>query len=88
MLNGIGGNTIEEAQQRLSLVEVQRWAAYRRKRGSLHWGMRIERSIALLAKIYVDAHRRKGAPPVSLYEFTPHDDEPELTFEQAAKLFG
>lgn len=85
VLAGIGGNSIEEAQRNLSYQEVQRWAAYRLKRGSLNPARHIERGIALLCKTIVDTlpHRRRGAEPVSLYKFMPHEDEPEISLEEA-----
>ncbi|WP_444905100.1 hypothetical protein ACJJIU_10420 [Microbulbifer sp. CnH-101-E] len=84
MLNGIGGCTIAEAQHRLSYEEVQRWALYRKKRGSLHPGMRIERSSALLATLYANTHRGKGNP-VKITDFMPHEEEPELSLQEAMK---
>ncbi|WP_444956790.1 phage tail assembly protein T [Microbulbifer sp. ZKSA002] len=86
MLNGIGGCTIEEAQRRLSYQEVQSWAKYRELRGSLHPGMRIERSTALLATLYANAHRGKGAP-AKITDFMPHEKEPEISLEQAMKTW-
>ena len=35
VLNGIGGNTLEEAEQKLSHKELMEWRAYRQKYGSL-----------------------------------------------------
>jgi hypothetical protein len=85
VLHGIGGNTIEEAQRNLSYAEVQKWGAYRRKRGTLNWGMRIERGAALLASMYTNAHLKKGATPVSIHDFMPNADEPIATLEYAQK---
>ncbi|BBP82884.1 MULTISPECIES: phage tail assembly protein T [unclassified Pseudomonas] len=80
MLNGIGGRTIVEAQQRLSYREFLSWARFRNKRGSLHPGMRIERGTALLASLHANTHGRGG---YSLYDFMPHEQAPALTLEQA-----
>jgi len=80
-LCGIGGKTIEEAQKNISYEEFIRWVVYRKKRGSLHFGMRIEKSSALLAQIIANRYRGKDDPPFSLYDFTPHEEEPELTIE-------
>lgn len=82
---GVGGNTIDQAQQNLSYEEVQRWAAYRKKRGSLNVGMRIEYGTAMLAKLFIDFHRKKGANPVPIHELMPHEEEPEITLEDAMK---
>lgn len=85
---GIGGRTIAEAQQRLSYDEFCRWVAFRRRRGSLHWGMRIERSVAQLSTLYANAHRKKGAEPLSIHDFMSYEDEPELTLEQAMEQWA
>lgn len=81
MLCGIGGRTIEEAQTRLSFAEVRSWAEYRRKRGSLHVGMRVEHASALLAQIIANRYRKQGAEPFKMSDFGPHIDEPELTVD-------
>lgn len=66
----------------MSLPEFRRWVAYRNKRGSLNWGMRIERGFALLATLY--ANRNSSAPtPFKIYDFMPHESEPEMTLEEA-----
>ncbi|WP_439330940.1 phage tail assembly protein T [Kushneria phyllosphaerae] len=45
--------------------------------------MRIERGSALLAALYVNAHKKKDAEPVKLYDFMPHEDEPAISLDQA-----
>ena len=85
VLCGIGGRTIEEAQNRLSIEEVGRWAAYRRKRGSLHSGMRVEHAAALVAQLIANRYRKEGAQPFTIYDFAPHLDEPELKLEDLTK---
>jgi len=82
VLHGIGGKTIEEAQRRLSYQEFCSWAAYRRMRGSLHVGMRVEHAAALLAKILSDRYRKEGAEPFKIYDFMPHMEEPEVTIDE------
>ena len=81
MLCGIGGNTLEEAQRKLSFAEVRSWAEYRRKRGSLNVGMRIEHAAALIAHIMANRYRKQGTEPFKMSDFAPHIDEPELTGE-------
>ena len=81
VLCGIGGRTIAEAQQRLSYTEFFAWVRYRRKRGSLHLGMRVERGAALLATLYANAHSKNGGH--RLHDFMPHEDEPPLSLDQA-----
>ena len=72
-MNGIGGRTIAEAQERLSHAEFWTWVQYRARRGSLHLGMRVERGAALLATLYHNAHAKE---PKELWEFMPYADQP------------
>ena len=78
-MNGIGGRTLEEAKDRLSYQEFLTWLAFRKKRGTLHQGMRMEEGFALLAAMYANAHSKNGGHRLS--DFMPHGDEPELTLE-------
>lgn len=80
---GIGGRTIEEAKANISYPEFLSWVAYRQKRGSLHTGMRVERGSALLAALYTNAHKKKDAEPVKIYDFMPHESEPAISLDQA-----
>ena len=59
------------------------WAEYRRKRGTLNWGMRIERGAALLASIYINSKLKKGSQPYSVHDFMPHAGETEISLEEA-----
>ena len=52
------------------------------RRGSLNTGRRIEQSIATLASLFANANF-KAAEPFTRHDFMPHEDEPELTLEQA-----
>lgn len=65
----------------MSLAEFRQWLKYRAKRGSLNWGMRIERGTAMLATLYANSHSKDGG--FKIYDFMPHDSEPALTLEQA-----
>ena len=49
MLNGIGGATITEAQERISQEELNVWLQYRQKHGSFNLGLRIEQGAGLTA---------------------------------------
>jgi len=86
-LCGIGGRTIAEAQQNISYPEYLAWARYRSKRGSLHTGMRIEQSIAMMASMYANAHSKPGTRFTPL-DFMPHGDEPVITLEDAMKQWS
>ena len=54
-------------------------------RGTLTPNKHIERGFAMLAKLYCDARLKPGSKPIPLYEFMPHEDEPELSLEDAMK---
>jgi len=43
--------------------------------------MRIERGCALLATLYANTHTDKAK--YKIYDFMPHESEPELTLEEA-----
>lgn len=78
-MNGIGGRTIAEAQQRLSYPEFIQWARYRRKRGSLNVGMRVERGAGLLSALYANSKSKNGG--YKIHDFAPHEDQPVLTLD-------
>lgn len=48
--------------------------------------MRIERGTALLAALYANSKSRHGN--FSLYDFMPHDSEPDISLEQAMAAWG
>lgn len=85
VMHGIGGRTIAEARERLSYSEFLTWLKYRRKRGSLHVGMRVEHGSALLAMFYANAHSKNGGH--QLHEFAPYHDEPELSLDRAMETW-
>lgn len=87
MLHGIGGKTIDECKKNLSFAEVQMWAAYRRKRGTLNWGMRIEHAAALITSTYINAHRKKGSQRVTIHDLMPHAGEQEISLQEAMKTW-
>lgn len=70
---------------------MQSWAAYRRERGSLNPMLRADRAAARQMKLYAESLRKKGSHPISLFDFIPHEEDPEksqeLTFDRAAELF-
>ncbi len=84
---GIGGRTVAEAKQTISYVEFFDWVSYRRKRGSLNQGMRVERAGALLATILSNVNRKKDSQPVSFYSFAPHHEEPQTSLEEAMETW-
>lgn len=80
MLNGIGGRSIFEAKQNLTMQEVRMWANYRAKRGSLNIGRRIEQNIGQYRAEYV---MFKAGKQVDIYDYMPHEDRPEAVEEDA-----
>jgi hypothetical protein len=80
-LCGLGGRTIEEAQRNISYEEFTSWLAYRNRRGSLHVGMRVENSMAVIALMIANRYRSENTPAYSIYDFAPYLDEPELTVD-------
>ncbi|WP_444752442.1 phage tail assembly protein T [Pseudomonas sp. NBRC 111125] len=66
-----------QAKENLSLSEFRSWVKYRRRRGSLHLGMRVERSVAMLAALTANLHRdpQKRPAPYSWKDFALHEDE-------------
>lgn len=87
-MNGIGGRTLAEAKERLSYSEFLTWLAFRQQRGSLHSGMRMERGFALLASLYVNAHKSKHSPSAKLTDFMPHFEEPAVSLEEAMESWS
>ncbi|MCU1780864.1 hypothetical protein NTD89_28055 [Pseudomonas sp. 14P_5.3_Bac1] len=84
MLNGIGGRTIAEAKASLTYNEALSWMAYVEQNGTLNWGTRIERGIALLATILNNVHGGKA----NFDDFLPkRGDEVEEVQTSAQDLF-
>ena len=74
-MNGIGGRTIAEAQQNMSLVEARHWAKYMRRHGGLNIAERIEQAAALIC---ATGAQLMGNKNVKVADFVPNresDDE-------------
>ncbi|MGS3558634.1 phage tail protein, partial [Klebsiella pneumoniae] len=56
-MNGIGGRTIAEAQERMSLREFQVWVKYRNKYGQLNVMMRTEWGASLVASVLANINK-------------------------------
>lgn len=85
MLNGIGGRTILEAQDAIGYREYLTWCAFRKKRGTLHTGMRLDNGFALLASMYANAHSKHGG--FKIRDFAPYNDEPEIDLNTAMEAW-
>lgn len=80
-MNGVGGRTIAEAKLSMTNAEVSQWAALRNKRGSFFTGRRIEQAIGALMALYAQNKVKEGVE-ISPYDYMPHEDEPEMSFEE------
>jgi hypothetical protein len=70
VLNGIGGRTVEEAQERMSYAEFLDWLTFIKMRGSLNLGNRLESGFALLLSSWI---KSKGGTAEQI-DFMPHAD--------------
>ncbi|WP_154899580.1 phage tail assembly protein T [Serratia ficaria] len=87
VLNGIGGRTVAEAQERLSLSEFRLWMKYRSKYGSLNPMMRTEWGAALVASTIANVNRGKDSPPYCIADFSLHLEKSKtpISLEDAMK---
>ena len=90
-MNGIGGRTIAEAQERMSVTEYQTWLLYRQKYGGLNPVMRTEWGAALVSSVIANINRDKKTPPFSVEDFAPHlnneDKKSGITLDEAKKMW-
>ncbi|ATW62310.1 hypothetical protein Psp6_00057 [Pseudomonas phage Psp6] len=82
-MNGIGGRTIAEAQERMTYPEFIVWCKYRRKRGSLNTGMRVEIAAASQTAVWANSKTKEGAQRLHAEDFAPHMDPRIITIEEA-----
>lgn len=81
-MNGIGGRTIAEAQQNMTLVEARHWAQYMRRHGGLNIAERVEQAAALIC---ATGAQLMGNKKVKVNDFLPNresDDELRLATPQ------
>ncbi|CAH5644892.1 hypothetical protein AI3021V1_2701 [Klebsiella pneumoniae] len=71
-MNGIGGRTIAEAQERMSRREFLVWLKYREKYGPLNIMMRTEWGASLVASVLANINKAKSTPPFKVSDFAPH----------------
>lgn len=64
---GIGGQTVEEAKERMSHIEAVRWSLYLIKHGSLHPGLNLERAAAVISMVV----NRTGGGRAEVEDFLP-----------------
>lgn len=82
VLAGVGGRTIQEAQQRISYPEFIQWCKYRARRGSFNVGRRIEEAGAMTAMLIHNVHAKRS---LKLHDFMPHYYEKPISIEDAMK---
>lgn len=78
-LNGIGGNSIHQVKSNLTMLEINQWAEYRYRRGSLNVGRRVEQAVANMMAIYINGQRTDDY--IEPLELMPHEDDIEVGFE-------
>lgn len=76
-MHGIGGRTIAEAKQRMSLAEAMQWQAYINKNGTLDLGLRLEYHFAQIAAMINQAMGGKA----KITDFMPHYSEDEIEID-------
>lgn len=81
-MNGIGGQTVAEAKERMTYSEALLWSAFIKKRGSLNTGLRLENGFALLA---VMMNRALGGR-AEMSDFMPHADQKVADLADVMKL--
>ena len=88
-MNGVGGRTIAEAQERISAVEYQTWIKFRNRTGGLNLLLRAEWGAALISSVLANVNKSSKTPPFRVTDFAPNlsDNlgEPGISLEQAKK---
>lgn len=84
MLNGVGGATIEEAKQTITYAEFQDWVTFRKMRGSLFTGNRLESGFGLLAYM---VNRAVGGK-AEMIDFLPHADREESDLQDVINILN
>lgn len=79
-LNGIGGNTLHQVKSNLTLFEINQWAEYRRRRGSLNIGRRVEQAAANMMAFGYN-NKVKSEDWIEPIELMPHEDDVIISFE-------
>lgn len=84
MLAGIGGRTVAEAKERVQYAEFMDWMTYRRMRGSLNIGNRLESGFALIAFMI----SRATGGTADQRDFMPHADAPEASLSEVMGILS
>lgn len=81
-MNGVGGRTIAEAKQNLSLVEARHWAQYMRRHGGLNTAERVEQAAALICSTVSILAGNKRSKVADFIPNRESDDELKLATPQ------
>ncbi len=80
-MNGIGGNTLHQVKQNLTLLEIKQWGEYRHRRGSLNIARRVEQAAAnIMAFSYNNKVEKEHW--IEPLELMPHEDDVVISFEE------
>ncbi|MBS0878591.1 MULTISPECIES: phage tail protein [unclassified Tatumella] len=71
-MNGIGGRTIAEAQERISISEYYKWLNYRNRTGGLNPVMRTEWGAALISSVLANVNKSAATQPYMIEDFAPN----------------
>lgn len=83
-LAGIGGNTIQQVKTNLTMAEVNQWAEYRYRRGSLNVGRRVEQAAANIIAMDINKER-ESTDWLEPLVFMPNEDDVIVSFEDQIK---
>ncbi len=86
MLNGIGGRTVLEAKQNMPYDEFLNWITYRRQRGTLNLGMRLEWLFARAA--YQNAGKNAKFEDIMRYDDEPEKEDRQATLSDLMRSIG
>ena len=64
------------------MLEVQQWAEYRLRRGSLNIGRRVEQACANMMTIHLNSQIKEQSKKIDPLELMPHEDDVEVGFEE------
>ncbi len=86
VLAGIGGQTIAEAKQNLTVLEYNDWLEYRARYGSLNPNRRLEQVVGGLSSLVAQLAGAKNVDPI---DFMPHEttEGTEMPLSEIKKIF-
>lgn len=80
-MNGIGGKSIVEVKRNLTYAEINKWAVYRQRRGSLNISRRVDQATARLGSYYLN-QGREAHNMIDPVELMPFEDDVIESFEE------